>query len=573
MALGSLAALLASAPLRADGPAAAEPPPGVRPDAAAARAATTLCAQGAPIARIEVERLPIFDVEGVRRGAWFYRTANAIHRPMSTRSRTVRALLSLEPGDLCSVVAVEEAERLLRSLPFLQDAWVLPAAVEALPASGEAPGEAATEAPEKGIVLRVIVRDAWSTRVGASYRNEGGARETRFRVIETNLLGSGTRLELSWEKDQDRREKLLRYDTPTLFGSPWRAAAVFADNSDGKEEGLRVFRPFWSLDERWSISAGVHRFEREEKVYVGSRRVDTWQGDTRSAEFAVAFSPRGLEGDRLFRWGAFAAYERDRWRLADGEPRNDRPDLRPYNHELWLGGLEASWQRVDFRRIERLRTARRVEDLELGRRVSARIAAHLPGTSGDDGGRWSVRYRGGMEVGPEAFLLLSASQSGEWLRGGAYNVETRARLEYLRRLTPRTVVQLLVRSDWGENLEGPRRFLLGGDTGLRGYDTRSFSGSRRLLVRFERRVFTRWELGQLLRVGWVAFAEAGGAWEESDSFGLSQLHPDVGLGLRLFLIPSSGGTTFHLNAAMPLDPNGTDEGRTIRFSFTTESTF
>jgi hypothetical protein len=55
------------------------------------------------------------------------------------------------------------------------------------------------------------------------------------------------------------------------------------------------------------------------------------------------------------------------------------------------------------------------------------------------------------------------------------------------------------------------------------------------------------------------------SWEE--------LHPDVGLGLRLAILESSGGTTLHLDAAAPLDPNGDVEEESVRFSFLTAATF
>ena len=209
----------------------------------------------------------------------------------------------------------------------------------------------------------------------------------------------------------------------------------------------------------------------------------------------------------------------------------------------------------------------------MGREFWAQLGIAAPGLSNDDGGRLEGGFRTGFELADDGYLLLRASQRIESLRGGWINGVTSLRTRLYQRFEGAHTLYVGVDADYGVNLEGPRRFLLGGDTGLRGYESRAFTGDRQLLAVVEHRYFANWELWSLFRIGFATFFEIGGAWGEEDSFGLDRLHPDVGFGLRALLIPSADGTTAHLNVAFPLDAAGGADPGSPRFSFTTVTGF
>ncbi|MDQ7086891.1 MAG: BamA/TamA family outer membrane protein, partial [Acidobacteriota bacterium] len=468
---------------------------------------------------------------------------------------TIRSLLTLRVGDPCRPEDLEEAERELRALSFVQDAWV------------EAIGE-----EDGGVVVRVRVQDAWSTRPGFSIKSEGGKTTTRFHLTEVNLLGTGARLEWSGRRDQDRRERTLRYLDPSLKGTHWQAEIINSDNSDGRRRLLALRRPFWKLDEKWALSLEGGDETREDKVYAQGAAIDRWRVDARTASLGYARSPRGLEAQgRLFRWGVEIVADRQRWTRATARPAF-RPEWRPYDRDLLLVGGSLRWQRIDFRRTWHLETARRVEDLDLSLDTGLALAVSAPG-SPDTGGRLRAWWRRGFGLSDRAFLQIGGSHQGTRLRGGWVNVVTSAQVRLFRRLTPHQTILVHAALDLGENLDGPSRFLLGGETGLRGYRSRAFDGNRRLLIDLEHRFFTPWEVLETFRVGFVGFVEFGAAWDESESLTLGRVHPDVGFGLRLQAIPSSQATTLHLDLALPLDPNGEPGGTSPRFSFRTATTF
>jgi hypothetical protein len=515
-----------------------------------------LCANGERVDGVRIERVPVFDPDDPDNDLWAWRLANTIHSPMQTRRGTILSLLTLTAGDPCSIEEVEEAERVLRGYSFIQDAWVRPTLDE-----------------DGRLVLFVRTQDAWSTSVGVSFSNEGGESRSKIKLLEENLFGTGSHLEWERDEDQDRTERRFVYKDPALFGSRWQLRLEHSDNTDGLERGFRFDRPFRELADRWSFLSLVDELERIEKVYDDGIELDRWKLDGLRAAVSFGASPRGLVGDRLFRWNAGIRVDRQRWTAADTGLPIDRPDLRPYDRDLVLLELGGSWRRVDYRREKHLDTARRVQDLDVGREIWARAAVSAPGLSEDEGGRLAAGVRTGFELPSDGFLLLSASQQIERLRDGWVNGVTSLRSRLYRRFATRHTLYFGVQVDYGVNLEGPRRFLLGGDTGLRGYSSRAFTGERQVLAVLEHRYFADWELWSLFRIGLASFAELGGAWDQDDSFGLDVLHPDIGFGIRALILPSSSNTTLHFNVAVPLDSTAEDDGGSPRFSFTTVAGF
>lgn len=516
-----------------------------------------LCEGGEFIEALAIERIPVFDPADPESDIWAWRLANLLHSPMQTRERTIRSLLTLLPGDRCSIDRIEEAERVLRAYGFIRDAWIEPR----------------LDAGDR-LVLDVRVQDAWSTSIGISFSNEGGESRSTIKLEEENLFGTGTHLEWERKEDQDRTEKVFVYEDPALFGSRWRLRAEHSDNSDGLERQLFVRRPFIALSDPWSFSVLIDELDRDEKVYETGREVDRWRIDGLKAAVESGFSPRGLVGNRLFRWHAGLQVDRQVWSPSpvQQEPIT-RPDLRPYDRDLLLATFRASWRRVAFRREQHLDTAERIQDLDVGREFWVSLAHSLPGVSDDPGARLAAGVRKGWVLGDDTFFLVDASHRIERLRGGWVNGITSLGSRWFYRRTPRRTLYASLQLDYGSNLEGPLRFRMGGDTGLRGYRSRAFTGERQVLVTVEDRYFADWTLWSLFRVGLVGFFELGGTWSEGESFGFDTLHPNIGLGLRALVLPSSNGRTAHFNVAVPLDNDPTGRRQAVRFSFTTLTRF
>jgi hemolysin activation/secretion protein len=102
-------------------------------------------------------------------------------------------------------------------------------------------------------------------------------------------------------------------------------------------------------------------------------------------------------------------------------------------------------------------------------------------------------------------------------------------------------------------LEGEQQVLLGGNSGLRGYNPREFSGTKRIRLNLESRTIF-WE-HPLIVVGSAIFADVGYIWT-GDAVEIGIPRRSVGFGLRLGIPKLSGSRVYRADLAYPLDGPG-----------------
>ena len=93
------------------------------------------------------------------------------------------------------------------------------------------------------------------------------------------MFGTGKTLEIGYESEIDRDQALLGYSDGNVFGSRVQLTALFANASDGHRRELRVERPFFSLDTRWSLGGTVHDEERVDTMYDLGEEIDEFGHD------------------------------------------------------------------------------------------------------------------------------------------------------------------------------------------------------------------------------------------------------------------------------------------------------
>jgi hemolysin activation/secretion protein len=94
---------------------------------------------------------------------------------------------------------------------------------------------------------------------------------------------------------------------------------------------------------------------------------------------------------------------------------------------------------------------------------------------------------------------------------------------------------------------------LGGESGLRGYKARSFSGSRMVLGTIEQRTFGP-TLLSVLGIGGATFVDFGQTWKAGEDFRISEVQSNWGFGLRLGLVKSASVKVLRFDLARPFGP-------------------
>ncbi len=514
------------------------------------------------IREVRIECIEIFDPSIPGEDRTLYRWVNKLH--IKTREETIRHQVLFAAGEPLVRTRLEETERNLRALPFIQDASV---EVE--------------DVGSDGATIKIRTSDVWSTRVNVRVSSAGGATTGGFAVSERNLLGFGKDLQLRWQQGVDRTTTRLIYGDPNLFGSRLNLALSHMQASDGKGDSVALGRPYRSFEDRISWFSSAVRNSEEVPIYREGEYVQSFSHDIRTLNGSVSWSrPLDSSSGAVERWSA--GY------LWDDTVYNPIGTLSPLlsDEELpesrTISGPVLTWSRVrrEFLKTKNFERFSRWEDFNLGGSVTVRLQPSLSalGASDDeiiyglDLAKGYRTWKGGVLLG--TFALFGRAGAGE---------HAAAHLD-LNHYYPGWRGQTLfvsVEADTGVNLAAQNRFQLGGDTGLRGFELRSFDGTHRFVIQVEDRIRFNRELLHFLRLGVAPFLDVGNAWggtrsdevcttgasgKESceyvvsyNSFG--NLKADIGVSLLADVVKASSAGFLRLNIAWPLDGAKYNQGR------------
>jgi outer membrane protein assembly factor BamA len=502
------------------------------PDSTEVPTPAELEAAGAVIGEIIYEKQNVFDPTQPGENKSLYRLANRWH--VITRDSVIRNQLLFRQGDIFQARLLEESERILRQNVFLYDASVKP------------------DRYENGVVdIRVRTRDLWTLMPGLSVSRSGGENRTRVSLSERNLLGRGVSLRFSHTENVDRDSTSFQYFDKNL-GRTWTSLFLeIADNSDGETADLKIVRPFYALDSRWSAGGTFFDDTREVSFYELGEEAAEYQVESATHTMFFGWSG-GLRDGWVRRWTAGFVYDERDFSLVEG---GSLPSLLPADRLLAYPFIGIEILEDRFESTSNRDQIDRTEDFFLGTRLWASL-----GFSDDafDADRSSLIYRieaskGFGSIRSKA-LLLSGAVTGRKEGGSSANTRIAATARFYNQITDKRLFFMTAEASYGRALDLDSYAELGGDNGLRGYPLRYQTGESKFLLTAEQRYFTDWYPFKLARVGGAVFADVGRTWGESPlgSRPLGWLK-DIGIGLRLAPTRASGRDVIHIDVAFPLD--------------------
>lgn len=507
-------------------------------------------ARGALIGAILFENQDIFNEKDPRENNALYQLANDLH--IKTREATLRAQLLFAEGEPYSWRLIRETERNLRRLEYLFDADIRAVAWDGV-----------------RVTLLIVTRDVWSLQPGVSYSRKGGAQSSSFEIEEENLLGFGKSITLARSKDEERTSLQVQWRDPNVLGSRWRDELDYASNDDGHLRGAAFERPFYSLDARWSAGLTARDERRVDPRYDLNEVVDEFRHDIEFAEFHGGLS-RGLVDGWTRR--LLAGFRYDRRRFAP-EPGRLPPIELPPNRTLSYPWIGLQFIEDEYAETENLNQIGRTEDLYYG--TSWRFELGYSGESlgaTTDAAMVAASAGTGFRWGPRHSLFLTSALSGRVASGEIEDGVLSGNAQYYWRWHPKRVLYARVNGVATDALDPERQLLMGGDTDLRGYPFSYQSGTSRVQITLEQRLYTDWFPFRLFNVGGAVFFDAGRTWGRgiagTESLGWLK---DAGIGLRLGNARSGFGSVIHLDVAFALDRReGVDE---VQFIVDTKRSF
>lgn len=479
------------------------------------------------LGRINLTIHEVFE-EGSSQLAAAHRIANNLH--IRSREHVIRRELLFASGDPFNPELLAQTERNLRALPFLRDSRV-----EAFPMDTDDDGFTDI------VDVQVTVWDAWSTSPEISFAKIADRSTWKLGFSETNTFGFGKELGVSNRKGLDRSGQTFLYRDRQLAGTHTMLTVLGANNSDGTQGVLSLERPFLSLTDEWGFALRVEAFDRRDPLYIGGRQVSELHHVSRLADIELTrtVTRRTSRAVRLH-----VAY-----RSREDQVKRELRDFGIV--EIGLSSLQHRF--VELSHVNRFE---RTEDVNLGAEFSASLGVSTRPLGGASSAvLFSLAHRRGLQFDAKDFLFGNVSWAGRRQYDRMENSVLQMSLRYLRKHSTRHALLAKVDFQHGTNLDAEVQFLIGAETGLRGYPVRRFSGTRSLLLSTEERWFVADDIAQLVSLGVATFVDSGFAWPAGERLALSDLKSSVGIGLLVGRNRLSGDQpAIRFDAAYALDP-------------------
>ncbi len=501
------------------------------------------------IHHIELVQLNVFNTDLPEENNALFRFANRAH--IQTEAEVIKQVLLFQEGDEYLPEKLMESERLLRQQRYLYDARIY-----------------ADVACEGDIHVTVVTRDLWTLLPDLGFSHSGGESKSRIGFRETNLLGKGKRLSLTYTTDESRKGYLFVYEDPNIWGSRYTGRLDYADNDDGQMHMLSMAYPFYALDTPYAYGFATSSNKRTESLYERGEVVHEFSQQTDLHQIYFGHSTTVAKNwTRRLLFGYQEDKERFTSLLASTRALpSDRSARYPYIEYNWLENAYVKVRNVD--------SIFRTEDLQLGWNISAKLGYSDKGLS-DDESRWLYWLFASKShyVNDRSLIKFSALSQGAW------KVDSSDAENQLLQLGLQYYYNDSATESWFANLEYQhirkmtldKQLTLGGETGLRGYPAHYIQGDSKWLLNLEKRYYWEYDLWQLFKVGGALFVDIG------KTTGKPLFQPelgtlsDAGFGLRLAPSRANSNLMLHMDIAWPIQKD--EKVDSMQWQFTVKNRF
>ncbi len=277
-------------------------------------------------------------------GSWVEKTANKFH--VKTNKRMIKKNMVIQHGDKIDPYLIAENERLIRQLPYIQDARIIVEPVE----------------NTDSVNIIVLTKDIWPIGVGGNIKS---INHYDVEIWHTNIGGWGHEIEN--KVLYDAREPVLfgyngSYLINNIGGSFINSRFVYKNEFGINHSSINVFRNFYSLNTKYAggIKAGIFQrnYSRLEHDLYKYYKYNIWLGRS------FRLNKKGLSKstDRIMTAGKVLNYNYKR-----------RPEITPLSHynyhnrTLYLWNI--GWSREWYYKSNLIYTFGRTEDIPCGNLV------------------------------------------------------------------------------------------------------------------------------------------------------------------------------------------------------------
>lgn len=477
--------------------------------------------EGMIIDSVEVDNRDIYDTSNPAYSSFLFRMANRLH--IVTKKRIIEREVLFSKGERFNREIAEETARNLRQHYPLNDSWI---ELERL--------------GNNRLLVRVVTVDRWSLVGGLkSVNTDAGETDYQVGFEERNFLGRAQ----FWSFDYYVREAEDNYVTAEfrerrLFGSTYDIRWEFGTNPFDHYKRLSITRPFHNLAQQWGYGATLSDGGSKKERFLSNTQIAGWEDKLDMTDMFAAFrwGPYYRKTTITARYSYLLRQLTDRVILDSAAFTPEQfPDDSVY-HEFDVG-IEQSRQK--FIVEHRLEGFSYNEDVALGETVGFTFGrAFRPRLDGYHYNYINLLLGVHKKIGGN--IVMADYSRSFWYKTGT---DTRRITVFTFRAYNNRLpfVTMALRTQYvSDKTDNPNGLILGGKTGLRGYDREFTSGNRVHVVNIEGRFFPGIEILSV-KVGGAIFADFGRAWRKGQSVEFKDYYAAIGAGLRLSLERLSRG--------------------------------
>ena len=484
------------------------------------------------ISHIDIHILPVFNLQNAQENHFIARWANFLH--INTRANIIRPAILFKEGEPVNELHIRASERLLRSLPFVREAEIIP-----------------SENADSTVTAIVKVHDAWSLKLNLDLSYVGGESEWNAMLREYNLLGLGKQIQIGYEKTIDRTFTDFAYQDPLLFGTRWILSTEYRGLSDGTAKYATLYHPFYDVNTPWAVgfmanyTKNIQTFyERGEPVYNLTSNQSlfslfyqflVWRHNNNAQRTGVEY--------RVFtyRYHPLSVFQ---------------PGILPVytSYERHYQGFLGFWQfyQDDYISRRNINYMEKIENFNLGWDAQLRIG-YFPESLGSTHNAFYTEgsVEKGIAVDDNSFLSGNISWHGLEEAGRLKHLWSSSDFRFFDQHFPGQTLIVSVQFIQSHNPLPEDVSYLGGTDRLRGYMNHFRIGDARWMFTLEDRIFTSLNVLGIFQLGFVAYLDAGGIRELSTGR-WSKSYASVGTGLRIGNLKSAFGRVISLTVATPV---------------------
>ncbi|OGS47100.1 MAG: hypothetical protein A2539_08375 [Elusimicrobia bacterium RIFOXYD2_FULL_34_15] len=487
------------------------------------------------INKISIVVHDIYDFKKSERLSFLYSWANKLHK--KTNDNVVRRELLFKEGDKYDPALIVESERILRSYPYFRKVSIH------------------VSEPEKDKVNIIVeTHDAWTTEFQADWGTTASQTNWLLGFEELNVLGQGQRIKVSYKKNLDEKIQTFVFQDPRFLNSHVNLKTYFDKGEKSESWGLQCNRPFFATIAKWSAGFDLASQKESQELLTNGEKTSSFDAYHRTANIFTGYAITATHDKRS---AVTLTGNTGSTVFSNIAVPNDVSP--PIDRKLNGGTISYSFEKISFIKEMHITKFDRDEDFFLGPQhvVSYGMFPKKLGSTEEEK-VFEYYYGRGVPINSGQFALFNLYSRNQFRQNMDNTGKQAISSQYYHRIARQNTLVVDMEFTKLINPDNDKELLLGGESGLRGYSVREFSGNKKFFFSIEDRLFLKDDVWKLFSVGGALFFDSGMVWRKDESVDLNEIKSDVGIGFRFGLTRSSTAKVVRVDLAYALNGNNRD---------------